>query len=197
MRLNRTSIKILLKNPKSANNQDLIPVFHSWIQKQAVTDHLLVDVHDYSHVAKGPGLLLYGHEGCFSLDFGQDPAGLVYQRPQRSEASFEDQLTETLRPLLQGCCLLESQTLTGTPFEFKTNQFRIAIQDRLNAPNTEETYRRFRPLLSDFLERTLESDDFTVDHLSDSKQLFSVEVRTNSSSTVTELLSRLEDDTIN
>jgi len=197
MKPHRMSIRLLLENSMSASNQNLIPVFHSWIQRQAIPRHLLVDVHDYSHVPKGPGILLYGHEGSFSLDLGQDPAGLLYQRTQRSEGSFQDQLAETLRPLLQGCCLLESQKLPGDSLEFRTNEFRISIHDRLNAPNTEETYHRLRPLLSEFLEHTLDSDRFTFNHLSDPKELFAVDVRVDASPPARELLSRLENDTIN
>jgi hypothetical protein len=193
----RLSIGLSLEESPSGNNQDLIPVFHSWIQKQSIPDHLLVDVHDYSHVPNGPGILLYGHEGSFSLDIGQNRAGLIYQRTQGSDGSFQNQLSETLRPLLQGCCLLESQQRPSTSLGFKTNGFRVTLHDRLNAPNTDETYRRFEPLLSDFLELTLESDGFTLVHLSDPRELFAIEVHLSSSPLASELLARLENDTTN
>jgi len=197
MRLNRPGIKLFLEKPVSGDIRDLIPVFHSWIQKQAIADHLLVDVHDYSHVPKGPGILLYGHEGSFSLDLGQDRVGLFYQRTRTFHGSHNKQLAATLRPLLQGCRLLESQQLAEGFIQFRTNEFRFTVHDRLNAPNTEETFRRFQPILSSFMEQTLDGNSFSMDHRSDPREPFAIDVSVDSSLGTGELLARLENDTIN
>ena len=78
---------------------DFIPVFHRWIQKQTVSGHLLIDVHDYSHIHQGPGILLVGHEGNFSIDLADGTAWplLLPQTTGRQPA-------DVLRPLeLAGC----------------------------------------------------------------------------------------------
>src|SRR6266481_671034 len=59
-----------------------IPVFHGWIQRQALPGHLLIDVHDYSHVHHGPGILLVAHEANLSIDEAEGRRGLVYMRKQ-------------------------------------------------------------------------------------------------------------------
>lgn len=197
MKINRLGIKLFLDQPAVRDIRDLIPVFHSWIQGQLIADHLLVDVHDYSHVPGGPGILLFGHEGSFSLDFFQNSAGLLYRRNRTSEGSHYKQLSDSLRPLLLGCRLLESQSLHGGPILFKKNELRLTIHDRLNAPNTEETFHRFQPILSRFLEQMFDGSSFSMNHLSDPRELFAISVKVDSSLGIGQLLDHMENDTIN
>lgn len=197
MNLNRLSIKLYLEDPSSEHIRELIPVFHQWIQQQAIPDHLLVDVHDYSHVPQGPGILLYGHEGSFSIDLGQERTGILYQRTRPSGESLEQQLSIAFRTLLQGCNLLESKGLTGRSVQFKTNELRIVLHDRLNAPNTAETFGSLEPHLSEFLHQILGETSFTVNHESDPREQFTVNVSVDSSPGLRELMARVEDDTIN
>ena len=80
MDLQKFGIKFFLKNNKSFASKDCIPVFHQWIQNKSISDHLLIDVADYSHVLDGPGVMLMAHEGYFSLDQENLVPGLLYMR---------------------------------------------------------------------------------------------------------------------
>jgi len=198
MKLHRLSIKLFLERPGPQDPRDLIPIFHSWIQQQTMEDHLLVDVHDYSHLHMGPGIFLYGHEGSFSLDLGDNRMGLLYQRNRVDEGSSNDQLLAVaFRSLLKGCSMLESQRLSGDLVKFVPNEFRLAVHDRLAFPNTEETFHRFRHILSSFLKRMLNGAEFALDHRSDPKQLFAVNVQTESTRGTRELLGYLDRGSIN
>jgi len=55
--LQRIALKIFLDDESLLEPGDVIPVFHRWIQTQAV-DGLLIDVADYSHVHHGPGVVV-------------------------------------------------------------------------------------------------------------------------------------------
>ena len=71
MNWNKLGIRLKIVPPESLVVSDYIPVFHRWIQGQVFEDHLLIDVHNYSHVKDGPGILLVAHEGQFSLSFDE------------------------------------------------------------------------------------------------------------------------------
>ncbi|MGW8181161.1 MAG: hypothetical protein ACWGQW_20720, partial [bacterium] len=172
------------------------PVFHQWIQQQAISDHLLVDVHDYSHVPQGPGILLYGHEGSFSLDLAENRAGLLYQRTRPSCDSLERELSSVFRTLLKGCNLLQSQRLAGRSIQFKTDELKVVLHDRLNAPNTAETFGSLEPVLSEFLQHILQGSSFTLSHQSDPREQFSVHINVDSSPGFPELMARADDDII-
>ena len=68
MDLQKFGIKLYLNTNASYKLSDFIPVFHNWIQEKVVSDHLLIDVADYSHIPDGPGVMLISHEGHYSLD---------------------------------------------------------------------------------------------------------------------------------
>jgi hypothetical protein len=92
---------------------EFIPIFHGWIQRKALAGHQLIDVHDYRHVAGGPGILLVAHEANINFD-GQS---LTYTRKQPAP------LAETLAQARQAAKLLELP-LAAAPFE-------VFVNDRL------------------------------------------------------------------
>jgi hypothetical protein len=91
---------------------EFIPIFHGWIQRKALAGHQLIDVHDYSHVAGGPGILLVAHEANINFD-GQS---LTYTRKQPAT------LAETLAHARQAAKLLELPVAA---------QFEVFVNDRL------------------------------------------------------------------
>ena len=79
MTLQHVNVKLLLQNPADARLEPLIPVFHSWIETPS-GDELLIDVADYTHVPAGPGIVLIGHEGNYSVDNSGNRLGVRYNR---------------------------------------------------------------------------------------------------------------------
>jgi hypothetical protein len=49
----KIAVKIFVAEDNFAADR-FVPIFHRWIQNQAVEGHLLIDVADYAHVAGGP-----------------------------------------------------------------------------------------------------------------------------------------------
>ena len=134
MELYKLGIKIFVVNPSAVGIRDFIRVFHSWIQEQKIEGHLLIDVHDYSHVQNGPGILLVAHEGNFSMDQAEGRLGLVYYRKQPVAGDSLKIAFEAARSAVR---LLEGEsTLNG--IKFRTDEFLVFSNDRLLAPNTAE-----------------------------------------------------------
>jgi hypothetical protein len=120
------------------NLHDLIPVFQSWIQQRKIEGHQLIDVHDYSHVHDGPGILLVAYEGNFSMDQEDGRLGLFYYRKQPLQVGLEANLKTVLNTALRACKLLEAEPkLKG--IRFKTDAILVVANDRLLAPNEPET----------------------------------------------------------
>ena len=189
MELHRLGVKLFVEDPSSVKIRDFIPIFHSWIQNQVVENHLLVDLHDYSHVHMGPGILLVAHEGNFSMDLGENRLGLFYYRKQPINGSLQERIKAIVRTTFQGCRLLEDEPELGG-MQFKTDELLVMANDRLHAPNTEETFQKIRPVLSQFLNQFLDGNDFTLTHRADPKERFTVAVRTPHSMGITALLER-------
>ena len=193
MEVYRLGVKFFASDSASVSLPDFIPIFHTWIQKQLIEDHLLIDVHNYSHIQGGPGILLVAHEGNFSTDMADTRLGLLYYRKQPLTGTAEDSLASILKPALQACGLLESEPSLGARLHFKTNELLIVSNDRLNAPNEEKTLADLRPVLSTVLGRILGRANFKLNQVSQNpKERFAVRVQTDESVGVKDLLSRIK-----
>ena len=116
----KIGIKFFFTGPATKPLAEYIPVFHGWIRRQALAGHLLIDVHDYSHVHHGPGILLVAHEANLSVDEAEGRRGLVYLRKQPA------------RPPEILAAARQAVTLLGEPVE---PMFEVFVNDRL-APVT-------------------------------------------------------------
>lgn len=189
MDLQRLGTKLYIDD-SSFEIQELISIFHTWIQNQSIENHLLIDVHDYSHVQGGPGILLVAHEGNFSIDMSENRLGLFYYRKQPLEGSAHEQLRSILKTTLQACQLLENdQNLSG--IQFKSSELLIISNDRLQYPNTENTFNQLKPVLSKVLTHLFDSKKFTLNHQQDSQERFALVAQTTKSLGIHKLLEHL------
>lgn len=134
--------------------RDFIPVFHRWIQRQR-TGTLLVDVHDYSHVHEGPGIILVGHEAIYAMDLGEGRIGLAVKRrrgePQAVEAALAEALAETAR----AAAFLE-EDVPG--LRFGTADLLVGFDDRLHAASAEAFFGDAGPDLTRLAERSFAAE---------------------------------------
>jgi hypothetical protein len=138
--LQRVAVKLFLENRDLADFRAFVPIFHSWIQKKALLDHLLIDVHDYSHIHNGPGILLVSHEANISIDRGEGRPGLLYQRKQPIEGSLPERVRIVLQHALQACSILEQEAGMEGKLKFGRTEVLVITNDRLNAPNDSQTF---------------------------------------------------------
>jgi len=187
----RLGFKIFLEEPVRAETREFIPVFHSWIQNQDIDGHLLIDVHDYSHVHRGPGILLVAHEANLSLDQSDGRPGLLYYRKQDLDGDREACLREVFRQTLLACSRLESDPVLGGRVRFHTREMLLLANDRLHTPNTAENFDELRPVLTRELSRILGRGVFSLDRVEDPRERFSVRIRSRRSFRPGYLLRRL------
>ena len=117
MELQHVNVKLLVKNPEEVDLEPLIPVFHSWIQGQ-VFEELLLDVADYRHVPAGPGVVLIGHQGNYSVDNTDNRLGVRYNRKAALDGNNQDRLKQAARAALTACQRLEAEPGLGGKLRF-------------------------------------------------------------------------------
>jgi hypothetical protein len=148
MDLFKVGIKFFMTDPHAIPVQDFIGVFQKWIQGQVIADHLLVDVHNYSHIHDGPGILLVAHEGNFSIDSADRRTGLLYQRKFPGG--------NPIKTARQACALLESDSSLKGRVRFRTDELQLIANDRLLAPNDDKTFAQLEPALASSLQPAFE-----------------------------------------
>lgn len=174
MELQRINVKFFMAEPDRAPLADFIAIFHSWIQS---ADGIYYDVADYSHMAAGPGIVLVAHEANISVDETGGRRGLLYNQKQPLKGSNQERLRLVFRSALENCRRIEEEPKLGRRSRFRGEEALLIINDRLLAPNTEETFSSLRPDLEDFLRRLYRGADFSLERDTEPRKRFSVGVK--------------------
>jgi hypothetical protein len=163
------NLKIFIKDPQAVDLNDAIPVFHQWIREGACPE-MLIDVADYRHVVGGPGVLLIGHEANYSFDNRENRLGLLYNRKAGLDGTFRERLNQAYWSALRACERLEQETAFRGNLKFDQNSIEVFVNDRLLAPNTDETWETLRPELEEIFA------GFTIERTGEPRDLFRVAI---------------------
>jgi hypothetical protein len=175
-----TSSKLQLKifaEPKAhAAPEAFIPVLHRWI-KEHVLAELMIDVANYAHVPKGPGVVLIGHTGDYFIDESEGRLGLLYSR-KRGRPNADSPVEDLFRRTLHAASLLEKDpafATAETKLRFSPNELLFRINDRLTAPANDATFAAVKPEL-EAVARKLFDGPFELTRVGDAKSLFGVKL---------------------
>ena len=175
MDTHRISLKFYLKDGRDIEPETWFRTFNTWIP--TTTDEVLVDVADYSHVHKGPVTLLVGHDANYSIDNTDGELGLLYDRKQPLDGALSDQLRTIFLRALNASRRLEEDPSIGDLVSFRGDETLLVLNDRLHAPNTEETLAALTPDLKSLLVTLYAGADFRFQHNPDPKQRFTLNIR--------------------
>jgi len=139
MEFQKVSLKILSNAPVTLNLDPFLQIFARW----RVQDW--VDLADYAHMTRGPGIVLVGQRANFSFDMGTSAPGVLYLSKKDLEGTAEDRLLTVFRD-----CFALTQRLLAEPefpaqVQLRTGSLELAFNDRLETPHTEATDRALRP----------------------------------------------------
>jgi hypothetical protein len=190
MDLQHVNAKLLVRDPEGVDLEQVIPVFHRWIQERALEETLL-DVADYRHVPAGPGVVLIGHEANYSLDHSGGRLGVRYNRKAPLDGSARDRLEQAARSALHACRLLENDPRLEGKILFDGRNLELAVNDRLLAPKTAATRRELEPEMRVFCARLFAGKEYSLDYDRESRRRFSVQIRAAQEFTADDLLKNL------
>ena len=190
MQLQHVNVKLLVQNPEKMDLEPLIPIFHEWIQDQ-IPGELLLDIADYRHVPAGPGVVLIGHQGDYSVDNTDNRLGVRYNRKAALDGSNEDRLKQAARAALTACRRLEADARLAGKLRFGGQEIEIFINDRLLAPNTDATREAAGPELRAFARKLFRGADYSVTYESDRRKLFRAIIKPARFFSIAELLESL------
>lgn len=173
MNLQHINIKFFIENPETVELAKFAGIFNGWIQECAL-DELLVDVADYLHVHHGPGILLIGHEADYSLDSTAGRLGLLYNRKAQADGANVDKLAQAARSALTAARRLEKDH----KLTFDTREVQVLVNDRLLAPNTQETFAGLEPDLKAFFGRLFGGAAYSLEREADARKRFTVTAKT-------------------
>jgi hypothetical protein len=191
MEMQNVNVKLMLENAGEIDLEPLIPIFHSWIQEQ-VPGELLLDVADYRHVHAGPGVVLIGHQGDYSVDNNGSRLGVRYNRKAELNGDNESRMAQAAVAALTACRRLEGDARLDGKLRFNGRELLLFINDRLLAPNRESTRQEAEPELRGFLGKLFRGGEYSWSFDNDPRKLFAVSVQAAQPFAVSELLANLD-----
>jgi hypothetical protein len=189
MDLQKINVKFFAVEKEPVPVTAFIDIFHSWIQ---ATDGIYHDVADYSHMKNGPGIVLVAHDANVHIDETGGRRGLLYDRKTPLPGSNQEKLRVVLRAALENCRKLEHEPATRGKLKFSGDEVLISINDRLLAPNTEDTFNQVRPDIEAVAQELFGGAAFTLHRDADGRKRFNVTVRTSHGFDVRILLENLQ-----
>jgi len=190
MNLQKINVKFFAADPDAIQLEDFIPVFNSWIQ---ASDGAYYDIADYSHVPAGPGILLVAHEANISIDCAEDRLGLLYNRKQPLAGPSQENLVTVFRAALENCLRLEAEPRLDGKLKFLGHEAQVIINDRLLAPNSENTFLKARPEIESLARRLFRNAEYTLNRDPDARKRFNVLLKTPAHLDTRALLKNLGD----
>ena len=152
-----------------------IPVFHRWIQSNALPE-TMIDVADYQHVPAGPGILLVTHDAYYGLDESKHRLGLLYTRRTAAEGSVAGRARAAIEAALRACDLLEREPEFAGQLAFDRDTFELSVNDRLLAPNDEATYRALEREMRPLLDQMYGAGNYSLTSAGAPRELLTVSV---------------------
>lgn len=190
MNIQYVNWKLHLDNPAAAEPDEWFKVFNGWIPE---SPEVFIDVADYKHVQDGPVTVLVGHYLNLSLDHTGRRLGLLYDYKHPLEGGNEEKLRLGLLGLLRAAKRLEDDAGFSAAHKprFKAGDLKLIINSRAAAPNSAETLEAVKPDLIKVLAKVFGENAFTVDHLTDPRQRFTVNVSAKGEANLAEMIKRL------
>jgi hypothetical protein len=141
MGLQRIAAKLYVADPDAVGPTaaEYIPIFHRWIQSGELSG-LPIDVADYGHVPDGPGVMLIGHEADRALDLSEGRPGFAYIRKRDAGGPLRERFAQVIAETVAGARRLEAEPALEGAVRFRTDELQVTVFDRLNAPNTPDTF---------------------------------------------------------
>ena len=162
----RLKIRFGISQATPVDLDKVIPIFHSWIQKEKAPA-TMIDVADYKHVPAGPGVMLVGHADDLGLDngarIGEEQQGFYYVRMHgrlEDELPLAERLQEIWLLAIEAGRLLEAEP--GLDIAIDPCHCEVSLLDRLLYPPSAATLGEAESEVSSFLSRSLGGSDFTL-----------------------------------
>ena len=190
MDLQHITAKLYCRGDSQLDPATLIPVFHRWIQRKTPPGLMMIDVADYSHVERGPGVMLICHEGYFAVGEADGGPGVMYANKRLATGSVRDRLRSCVHRALAAARLLEQETQLPGPMTFETGRWMLRIDDRLVVPNSPESFEAMRSELQAAMDEIFDAA-VTLEHIDEPHTGLAVQVNAATSDNVAAVLARL------
>lgn len=187
--LQRIDVKILADAPSELNLDPFLAIFGRWRHD---ADHPAdwVDLADFAHMLRGPGVMIVGKQGNFSVNLHDPGLGLLYVGKKDYEGPNDGRILEAFRRHLTLATALVAEPEYPTAWKIQTGSWELSINDRLNFPNTAETDEILRPSIESAMDVLFGAGRYALTRDTDPQRRYGCSVRAEGAGDLDELLQK-------
>jgi len=189
MELQKIEIKFFAVERDPVPLTAFIDLFHGWIQ---ASDGVYHDVADYSHMHQGPGIVLVAPDFYVSIDETGGRRGFLFSQKARLEGSNQERLARVFQSALENCRRLQAEPALQKKLEFRFDEFEITLNDRLLAPNGDESYQALKAEVEPFVSRLFGGAPVSLQQESDARRRVRLRIQAMAPVELAALLSHVE-----
>lgn len=190
--LQRIDLKVLIEAPAGTPLEPVLTVFDRW-RRETDAPSDWVDLADYAHMHQGPRVMMAGKRENIALDTNEPGLGILVQTRKDLAGGIEDRFLEAFRRHLALAVRLVQEPEWPESLMVRSNDWVVAINDRLEFPNAGETEALLRPGLETALGRLFGPGRFKLTREENPVSRFGYRVATGQQSALQELLARASD----
>jgi len=188
MELQKIEIKFFAVEREPVPLAVFIDLFHGWIQ---ASDGVYHDVADYSHMHQGPGIVLVAPDFYVSVDETGGRRGFLFSQKAMLDGTNQERLAKVFQSALENCRRLQAEPALQRKIEFRFDEFEITLNDRLLAPNGEESYQAFKAEIEPFASRLFGGAPVSLQQESDARRRVHLRIQAMALADPAALLSHL------
>jgi hypothetical protein len=188
--LQRISIKIHSEAPANISLDPFLEIFGRW---RADKTHPAewIDLADYAHVPKGPGIVLIGLKAMFGFDLDDPAPGLLYVTRRGLSGSSEDRIKTALRSAFDLSRCMISEKNYPVAAKLCTDSLELRFPDRLVSPNDASTDAALPMSIDAVLNATLGAGAYQLKRNENSGSSYGYDIKTAKADSLDSLLVRL------
>lgn len=186
--LQRIQIKIAADSPVGLSLDPFIEIFGRWRKEKHEANW--VDLADYAHLPRGPGIMLVGQRCNVAFDLADPGPGILYTAKKGLSGSHAERLAAAF-----AWCLDLTKRLTAEPefpkaVRLRSGALELRFNDRLETPDTPETNAELRSVVEQVLDNLFGPGGYEMRRLSDGN-VYGFTVRAKKAEAIDILLDRV------
>jgi hypothetical protein len=188
--LQRIQIKILADAPPGLNLAPFLEIFGRW-RHEKDDPAQWVDLADYAHMSRGPGVMLIGHRISIGFDTEAPQPGFLFTARKGMSGSHAEKISAAFRWCLELAKRLAAEKEFPANVRLRTDEIELRFTDRLATPNILSTDAELRPAVNQALDALFGPGAYTLASEKDPAECYGFRVSAAKSETLDTLLGRI------
>ena len=186
----RIQIKILADAPPGLSLEPFLEIFGRW-RHEKDNPAQWVDLADYAHMSRGPGVVLIGHRISIGFDTDAPQPGILFTARKGMSGSHGEKISAAFRWCLELAKRLAAEKEFPANVRLRTGEIELRFTDRLATPNTASTDAELRPAVTQALNALFGPGAYTLTPETDPAECYGFRVLASKSESLDALLGRI------